>query len=64
MFTAPDHPPQRHPQSRGLTLLEVVVGLAVGIMPGLGGIAGMSLLMPFIYGMDPEYELKCDLFVF
>jgi len=33
-------------------LLGVVVGLAVGIMPGLGGIAGMSLLMPFMYGMD------------
>ena len=33
-------------------LLGVVVGLAVGILPGLGGIAGMSLLMPFMYGMD------------
>lgn len=37
----------------GFMLLGVVVGLAVGIMPGLGGIAGMSLLMPFVYGMDP-----------
>ncbi|MDO9252001.1 MAG: tripartite tricarboxylate transporter permease [Hydrogenophaga sp.] len=34
-------------------LLGIVVGLGVGILPGLGGIAGMSLLMPFIYGMDP-----------
>jgi len=33
-------------------LLGMVVGLGVGILPGLGGIAGMSLLMPFIYGMD------------
>ncbi|TVO58202.1 tripartite tricarboxylate transporter permease [Denitromonas halophila] len=33
-------------------LLGIVVGLGVGILPGLGGIAGMSLLMPFIYGMD------------
>lgn len=30
----------------------VVLGLAVGIFPGLGGIAGLSLLLPFIYGMD------------
>jgi TctA family transporter len=30
----------------------VVVGLAVGILPGLGGIAGLSLLLPFLYGMD------------
>jgi putative tricarboxylic transport membrane protein len=34
-------------------MLGIVVGLCVGILPGLGGIAGMSLLMPFIYGMDP-----------
>ncbi|CAH0343172.1 tripartite tricarboxylate transporter permease [Rhizobium sp. CECT 9324] len=31
----------------------VVVGLVIGILPALGGIAGMSLLLPFIYGMDP-----------
>lgn len=30
----------------------VVLGLAIGIFPGLGGIAGLSLLLPFIYGMD------------
>ncbi|MGH6885614.1 MAG: tripartite tricarboxylate transporter permease, partial [Geminicoccales bacterium] len=33
-------------------LLGVSVGLVVGILPALGGIAGMSLLLPFIYGMD------------
>ena len=33
-------------------LLGVAVGLIVGILPGLGGVAGMSLLLPFIYGMD------------
>ncbi|HVL71542.1 MAG TPA: tripartite tricarboxylate transporter permease [Beijerinckiaceae bacterium] len=33
-------------------LLGVTVGLVVGILPALGGIAGMSLLLPFIYGMD------------
>lgn len=38
-------------------LLGIVVGLGVGILPGLGGIAGMSLLMPFIYGMDPVSAL-------
>ena len=31
----------------------VVLGMAVGIFPGLGGIAGLSLVLPFIYGMDP-----------
>jgi len=33
-------------------LAGVGVGLIVGILPGLGGIAGMSILLPFVYGMD------------
>ena len=33
-------------------LLGVVMGLAVGVFPGLGGIAGLSLVLPFIFGMD------------
>ena len=30
----------------------VVIGMAIGILPGLGGIAGLSLLLPFLYGMN------------
>ncbi|MEC9483724.1 MAG: tripartite tricarboxylate transporter permease [Halomonas sp.] len=37
--------------------LGVIVGLVVGIIPGLGGIAGMSLLLPFLYGMEPSVAL-------
>lgn len=33
-------------------LLGVLLGLVIGIFPGLGGIAGLSLLLPFLYGMD------------
>lgn len=33
-------------------LIGVCVGLSIGVFPGLGGIAGLSLLMPFLYGMD------------
>lgn len=33
--------------------LGVVVGLFIGILPGLGGMVGMVLLMPLTYGMDP-----------
>lgn len=36
----------------GFMMVGVTVGLVVGILPALGGIAGMSLLLPFIYGMD------------
>lgn len=38
-------------------LLGVVMGLAVGVFPGLGGVAGLSLLLPFIFGMEPVYGL-------
>lgn len=30
-----------------------LMGLIIGILPALGGAAGLSLLIPFIYGMEP-----------
>ena len=49
---------------QGLTLLlephrmmllwgGVLCGLALGILPGIGGVAGTALLLPFTYNMDP-----------
>ena len=38
-------------------LIGVVVGLVVGVLPGLGGIVGLSLLLPFIYGMEQASAL-------
>ena len=38
-------------------LIGVGVGLMVGLLPGLGGIVGMSLLLPFVYGMEPTSAL-------
>lgn len=37
----------------GYLILGVVMGLCIGVFPGLGGIAGLSLLLPFMFGMDP-----------
>jgi putative tricarboxylic transport membrane protein len=37
--------------------LGTFLGLIVGILPGLGGIAGLSLLLPFVYGKDPTLVL-------
>jgi putative tricarboxylic transport membrane protein len=34
-------------------LLGVALGMVVGILPGVGGLAGMALVLPFIFGMDP-----------
>lgn len=33
-------------------LFGVLIGVLVGALPGLGGVVGMSLLLPFIFGMD------------
>ena len=30
----------------------VLCGLALGILPGIGGVAGTALLLPFTYSMD------------
>jgi putative tricarboxylic transport membrane protein len=40
------------PQQLLYLMMGVVLGLWVGIMPGIGAIAGLSLLLPFIYGTD------------
>jgi TctA family transporter len=35
----------------------VFLGLVVGILPGLGGTAGLALLLPFVFGMEPTNAL-------
>ena len=37
-----------------MLICGVVMGLSIGILPGLGGIVGMTILLPVIYGMDPH----------
>jgi hypothetical protein len=31
----------------------VVMGLVLGILPGIGGLSGTALLLPFTFTMDP-----------
>lgn len=33
--------------------LGVIVGLAIGLLPGVGGLTGFAILVPFTYTMDP-----------
>lgn len=42
-----------HPQQIMFLMIGVLLGLSVGVFPGLGGIAGLSLVLPFMFGMDP-----------
>ncbi|MES9969600.1 MAG: tripartite tricarboxylate transporter permease [Candidatus Thiodiazotropha sp.] len=46
------------PVNLGYLAMGVVLGLSIGVFPGLGGIAGLSMLLPFIYGMDPVAGLS------
>ncbi len=44
-------------QHIGYMMIGVIVGLMIGVFPGLGGIAGLSLMMPFLYGLDTTSAL-------
>lgn len=41
------------PQHLVFMVAGVLLGLSIGVLPGLGGIAGLSLVLPFMFGMDP-----------
>lgn len=41
------------PQQILYLMMGVLLGLSVGVFPGLGGIAGLSLVLPFVFGMEP-----------
>jgi TctA family transporter len=41
------------PQQIMFLVFGVLLGLSVGVFPGLGGIAGLSLVLPFMFGMEP-----------
>jgi len=36
-----------------MMVVGVGTGLVIGVLPGMGGAVGMSVLLPFIFGMDP-----------
>jgi putative tricarboxylic transport membrane protein len=38
-------------------LLGVLLGLVFGVLPALGGAAGMAVLLPFVFGMPPSLAL-------
>jgi putative tricarboxylic transport membrane protein len=42
-----------HPQQIMFLVAGVLLGLSIGVLPGLGGIAGLSLVLPFMFGMEP-----------
>ena len=41
------------PHRLGFLALGCVMGLVLGIVPGIGGLAGTAMLLPFTYAMDP-----------
>jgi len=40
-------------QSFLFLIFGVIIGLIVGVIPGFGGTVGLSLLLPFVFGMEP-----------
>ena len=45
------------PTRLGFLALGVIIGLILGVIPGLGGLVGLSLLLPFTFNMDPYTAL-------
>ena len=45
------------PTRLGFLALGVVLGLILGVVPGLSGIVGLTLLLPFTWDMDPYTAL-------
>lgn len=45
------------PGRLALLFVGMVAGIVVGMLPGLGGITAVSILLPFIYRMDPYASL-------
>ncbi|MFC2060496.1 tripartite tricarboxylate transporter permease [Chloroflexota bacterium] len=45
------------PVTLGLMALGVIYGIIVGILPGVGAVLGMALILPFIFGLEPEVAL-------
>ncbi|MGB5081244.1 MAG: tripartite tricarboxylate transporter permease [Burkholderiales bacterium] len=45
------------PQRLMFLALGALLGLVLGILPGIGGVAGTAILIPFTYGMDPYTAL-------
>jgi TctA family transporter len=41
------------PERLSFVALGVLIGLGLGVIPGLGGVVGLSLLLPFTFDMDP-----------
>ncbi len=41
------------PVRLGYLALGVMIGLTLGVIPGLSGLIGLSLLLPFTYSMEP-----------
>lgn len=41
------------PARLGLLVLGVSLGLLIGVIPGVGGLFGLTILVPVTYGLDP-----------
>lgn len=41
------------PERLGFLSLGILMGMMTGLLPGLSGVTGMAVLLPFTYGLDP-----------
>lgn len=47
------------PLRLAMLVLGVLLGLMVGVIPGIGGIFGLTILIPITYGLTRFQPLRC-----
>jgi putative tricarboxylic transport membrane protein len=40
-----------------IMMITIPIGLILGILPGVGGKVGLAIMIPFVFGMEPEVAL-------
>ena len=45
------------PANLAFTFIGVLLGTIIGVLPGIGSAAGIALLLPITFGMDPTSAL-------
>lgn len=45
------------PEALGFCLLGATIGMFIGVLPGIGALATISILLPFTFGLDPTHGM-------
>lgn len=53
-----------YPENLAILAIGTVIGIVIGIIPGLGTVMAVALLIPFTFGMEPQVGISLLIAVF